>query len=116
VASSRAKARAISGFLLQCRQTCRHHDVEKMGHMFRRPVCLMIWATPVGFLKAAQVNHASSRSSADGDTVTFTLPNRHRMQGFIDAAHHVTRVRTWIEQSIVGDMLVETDFSDYRAP
>jgi hypothetical protein len=28
----------LEQILLQCRQTCRHHDVEKMGYMFRRPV------------------------------------------------------------------------------
>jgi hypothetical protein len=28
----------LEQILLQCRQTCRHDDVEKMGYMFRRPV------------------------------------------------------------------------------
>ena len=67
----------------------------------------MIAATPAGFLKAAAANRASVKQSAEGKVVSFTLPNGHHMEGVIDADERVAHVRTWLEQSIVGDMLVE---------
>jgi glyoxylase-like metal-dependent hydrolase (beta-lactamase superfamily II) len=75
---------------------------------------LMIWTTPAGFLKAAIANHATTREGEDGTTVSFRLASRHRIEGLIDRQHHVTRVHTWIDQSIVGDMPVETEYSGYR--
>jgi hypothetical protein len=36
------------------------------------------------------------------------------MTGFINAQNQVEKVQTWIDQSIVGDMLVETTYSGYR--
>src|SRR4029077_18895045 len=36
------------------------------------------------------------------------------MSGIINARNQVERVQTWIGQSIVGDMLVDTEYSDYK--
>jgi glyoxylase-like metal-dependent hydrolase (beta-lactamase superfamily II) len=36
------------------------------------------------------------------------------MTGFINAQNQLDRVQTWIPQSIVGDMLVETRYGDYK--
>lgn len=75
---------------------------------------LLLWSTPHGFLKAAMHNHASTSPDKGNTTVSFTAHGIQRMVGTLDAAHHVTRVQAWIEQSIVGDMLVETDYSGYK--
>jgi hypothetical protein len=37
-----------------------------------------------------------------------------RRRNRINPQHEVERVRTWIEQSIIGDMLVETEYSGYK--
>jgi glyoxylase-like metal-dependent hydrolase (beta-lactamase superfamily II) len=73
-----------------------------------------IWATPHGFLKAALANQASSRKLKDGVEVTFTTAAKQRYVGSINAHNQVERVRTWIDNPVLGDTLVETRFSGYR--
>jgi glyoxylase-like metal-dependent hydrolase (beta-lactamase superfamily II) len=75
---------------------------------------LMLWAIPQGFVKAAIANHATTKNVAGGTEVAFTINGKHRMVGLINAQHQVSRVQTWIDQSIVGDMLVETEYSGYQ--
>jgi len=75
---------------------------------------LMLWATPHGFVKAARAHHATMTRVADGTEVSFTLGRQYKMTGIIDAQHHVARVQTWIDQSILGDMPVETEYSGYK--
>lgn len=75
---------------------------------------LMLWATPHGFLKAARAHHATTTQSSEGTVVSFAIDDSHKMTGLIDAQHHVTRVQTWTAQSIVGDMLVETEYASYK--
>jgi glyoxylase-like metal-dependent hydrolase (beta-lactamase superfamily II) len=79
-----------------------------------QPACrVMIWSTPPGFIKAAIANHATLRNVAGGTEVTFRLDSKYKMVGFINTHHHVERVRTWINQSIIGDMLVEMEYNGY---
>jgi glyoxylase-like metal-dependent hydrolase (beta-lactamase superfamily II) len=72
-----------------------------------------IWSTPQGFVKAAMANNATPQPAGGGSTVTFTAAG-HRYEGTINAQNQVERVRTWIDNSILGDTLVETVFSEYR--
>ncbi len=78
------------------------------------PCRLMLWSTPHGFVKAALANHATAEPTEGGTRIAFTIDGKDRMAGTIDGAGDVVQVRTWIAQSIVGDMLVETDYHDYR--
>ena len=75
---------------------------------------LMLLATPQGFVKAALANNATSTKVLDGTAVSFVIAGKYKMSGLINANDEVTRVQTWIEQSIIGDMLVETDHSGYK--
>jgi glyoxylase-like metal-dependent hydrolase (beta-lactamase superfamily II) len=75
---------------------------------------LMLWAIPQGFVKAAIANHATTKPVKDGTEVTFTVAGKYKMSGLINPQHQVVRVATWIDQSIVGDMLVETVYSGYK--
>jgi glyoxylase-like metal-dependent hydrolase (beta-lactamase superfamily II) len=75
---------------------------------------LMLSSTPQGFVRAALANNATRRRTREGTEVSFVLEGKYRVTGLIDHHDDVARVRTWIEQSIVGDMLVETDYSEYR--
>src|SRR2546430_4421018 len=75
---------------------------------------LMLWATPQGFLKAAAANNATLRKVDGGTEASFMLDHKYKMIGFINSRHQVERVQTWIDQSIVGDMSVETEYSGYR--
>lgn len=73
-----------------------------------------IWSTPQGFVKAALANNASSVAAGSGSEVRFTLGGKYRYEGTINAQNDVERVRTWIDNMVLGDTEVETVFSDYR--
>jgi glyoxylase-like metal-dependent hydrolase (beta-lactamase superfamily II) len=75
---------------------------------------LMMWAFPQGFVKAALANHATFAGVAGGTEVSFLIDKQYKMTGVINSQHDVERVRTWMDQSIVGDMLVETEYSGYK--
>jgi glyoxylase-like metal-dependent hydrolase (beta-lactamase superfamily II) len=74
-----------------------------------------IWTTPHGFLKAAAANSAAvTPIEGGGSNLSFTVGGKYKYEGTIDAQDHVTSVRTWIDNSILGDTLVELDYSDYK--
>lgn len=75
---------------------------------------LQIWSTPHGFLKAAMKNNATTRRASAGTEASFTVDGKYRVTGLINAQNQVTRVQTWIDNPVLGDMLVETTYSDYR--
>jgi hypothetical protein len=75
---------------------------------------LALWATPQGFVKAAMANNALVRRVKDGTEVSFVIAGKYKMTGLINAQNLVERVRTWIGESIVGDMLIETKYTRYR--
>lgn len=73
-----------------------------------------IWSTPHGFLKAALANNASSRALGDGVEVSFTVGGKYRYTGFINGKDQVERVRTWIDNPVLGDTEFETAYSQYK--
>jgi glyoxylase-like metal-dependent hydrolase (beta-lactamase superfamily II) len=80
-----------------------------------RDLCmLMLWMMPQGFVKAAQANNATLTKVNGGVQVSFTFDGKHKMIGIINNRDQVERVRTWVAQSIVGDMLVEAEYTGYR--
>lgn len=72
-----------------------------------------IWATPQGFLKAAEANHAVSKKVKAGLEVSFTA-DKHRYVGIINAKNQVTNVKTWIDNPVLGDTLLEYSYADYK--
>jgi len=81
---------------------------------------LEIWTTPWGFLKGAMANNATVSSSGGTKTVTWMTTQKapsgvsYKVVGYLNAQNLVTRVDTWLENPIFGDMLVENDYSNYR--
>ena len=75
---------------------------------------LALWATPHGFVKAAMANNATIRRGRGGTEVSFAIGGKYTMTGVINARNQVERVQTWIDQPLVGDLLVETVYSVYR--
>jgi glyoxylase-like metal-dependent hydrolase (beta-lactamase superfamily II) len=73
-----------------------------------------IWTTPHGFIKAAVANNATSQAAAGGSEVSFTLDGKHRYVGQINAQNQVERVRTWIDNAVLGDTPIDITYSDYR--
>ena len=85
---------------------------------------LEIWVTPWGFLKGAAANSATVKTLTVGgkryNVVTWMSPIKapsgasYRLVGYVDPNNLVDRVQTWLENPIFGDMLVETEYTNYR--
>ena len=73
-----------------------------------------IWVTPQGFLKAARANTATSEPANGGSTVSFAAAGK-KYVGTINAQSQVEKVQTWMDTPVLGDTLVETVYSDYKA-
>lgn len=84
---------------------------------------LEIWITPWGFLKGAAANKATLQAPVAGSTgriVRFDAPVKspggapYKVVGYINSQNLVTKVQTWVENPIFGDMLVEAEYTNYR--
>ena len=73
-----------------------------------------IWSSPQGFLKAAKLHHAESKNHGDTNEFTFTVNNKYKYIGLVNAHNQVENIKTWIDNPVLGDTLVETQFSDYK--
>jgi len=81
----------------------------------------MIWTTPHGFIKAALESGNATLSdrtfNRTGETVKvvgFTTMGKYRVTGEFDKDNLLERVVTWIPNPVMGDMLVELRYSDYK--
>jgi glyoxylase-like metal-dependent hydrolase (beta-lactamase superfamily II) len=76
------------------------------------------WLTPFGFIKGALANNATVTSAKIAGTpytlVTFAVQNKYRVAGYINDKNLVHRVETWIDDNVLGDMLTEVWFNDYK--
>ena len=82
---------------------------------------LNIWTTPWGFLKGAAANNATVRQQGGQQVVSFSPPNlmspsgqMYTVTGYINNQNLVTKVETRVNHAVVGDLLVEFDYSNYR--
>jgi glyoxylase-like metal-dependent hydrolase (beta-lactamase superfamily II) len=78
---------------------------------------LQIWLTPHGFLKAAAENSVTAKAGKDAGqrvTVLTFMAGKNKVTGNVDDKGMVTKVETWIPNPVLGDMLVETSYSDYK--
>jgi glyoxylase-like metal-dependent hydrolase (beta-lactamase superfamily II) len=82
---------------------------------------LNIWTTPWGFLKGAVANSATVRQQGGQQVVTFSPPNLkspsgqpYAVTGYINGQNLVTKVETRVDNSVVGDLLVEFEYSNYQ--
>jgi len=63
---------------------------------------------------AAQFDALANNATTKGNTVSYTVGGKYKVEGTINKQGQVEKVRTWFDQSIVGDMLVETTYSGYK--
>jgi glyoxylase-like metal-dependent hydrolase (beta-lactamase superfamily II) len=85
---------------------------------------LEIWITPWGFLKGAAANSASVRSQRIGsrtyNVVSWMPPQKapsgepYRVNGYINDQNLLERVETWVEHPVLGDLHVDTSYSNYQ--
>ena len=82
---------------------------------------LNIWTTPWGFVKGAAANNATVRQQGGQQIVSFSPSGfkspsgqAYTVTGYINGANLVTKVETRVENAVVGDLLVEFEYSGYR--
>ena len=82
---------------------------------------LNIWTTPWGFLKGAVANNATVRQQGGQQIVSFTPPGlkspsgqTYTVTGYINNQNLVTKVETRVDHAVVGDLLVEFEYSNYQ--
>src|SRR6185503_17770185 len=85
---------------------------------------LEIWTTPWGFLKGAAANNATVRSQRIGgktyNAVSWMTPQKapsglpYTVTGYINDQNLVERVETSVEHPILGDLAVESKYTEYR--
>ena len=82
---------------------------------------LLIWASPHGFIKAAQQagnamveDRYYVRQDRTLKVVGFTTMGKYRLTGEFNKDNLLERVVTWIPDPVLGDMMVEIRYSDYR--
>jgi len=77
---------------------------------------MQLWSTPFGALKAAE--RAGAAVKLDGpNTISFPLPGPLAgitMKVTLNAKNQVERVETKSDDPVLGDMLTETTYSDYK--
>jgi glyoxylase-like metal-dependent hydrolase (beta-lactamase superfamily II) len=74
--------------------------------------------TPYGWVKAALADSPTvENKKVNGKPMTvvsFMWKGKYKVNGYVDAQNMLTRVETWTPQPILGDMLTEVDYSDYK--
>jgi glyoxylase-like metal-dependent hydrolase (beta-lactamase superfamily II) len=82
---------------------------------------LHIWTTPWGFLKGAAANNATVRRQGRQQVVSFSPANfkspsgqPYTVTGYINNQNLVTKVETRVDHAVVGDLLVEFEYSNYQ--
>ena len=79
---------------------------------------LEIWMMPQGFLRAAAARNATAAPQTVGGkkmtVVTFMGENKAKVNGYINDQNLVEKVETWIDNAVLGDMLFEAAYSDYK--
>ncbi len=85
---------------------------------------LEYWVTPWTFLKGAAANNATVKTqklNGRNYTVVSWMPPvkapsgvPYRVNGYINDQHLVDRVETWVDHDMLGDMHVDTAYTDYK--
>ena len=80
-----------------------------------------IWTTPWGFLKGAAANSATVRQAGGQQVVSFSPANfkspsgqTYTVTGYLNGQNQVTKVETRVDHAVVGDLLVEFEYSNYQ--
>jgi glyoxylase-like metal-dependent hydrolase (beta-lactamase superfamily II) len=77
-----------------------------------------IWLTPHGFIKAAISGNATARTEtvrgARKTVISFTTPTHVRLEGIVNQQNLVERIETWFNNPVLGDMMFEAVFSEYK--
>ena len=80
---------------------------------------LQLWTLPFGVLKMAVQAGSAAKLTTEGGASVITFPLSGALQGItmkaaLNAKNQVERVETRTEDPVLGDMVTETTYSDYK--
>ncbi len=77
-----------------------------------------LWITPHGVLKAAIKYNATIEAKTDGGkkttTLSFVVPGQYKATATVNEKNLIEKVESWVTNPVVGDMLTETIYADYK--
>jgi glyoxylase-like metal-dependent hydrolase (beta-lactamase superfamily II) len=77
-----------------------------------------LWITPHGFIKAAAKFNGTAETKTEGGkkvtTISIAVPGQLKMQGQVNDKNLVEKVEAWTTSPVVGDVLIETAYADYK--
>jgi glyoxylase-like metal-dependent hydrolase (beta-lactamase superfamily II) len=77
-----------------------------------------LWITPHGVIKAAMAHNATVQSRTEGGKkltmIAFTVPGQLKVNAVVNDQNLVEKVESWVTNPVVGDMLTETTYADYK--
>ena len=78
-----------------------------------------LWITPHGVIKAAMAHNATVKAGMDGGkkmtTISFVVPGKLKVNAHVNEGNLIEKVESWSTNPVLGDMLTETTYADYKA-
>src|SRR5215472_11911801 len=77
-----------------------------------------LWITPHGVIKAAIQHNATVETQTIGGkkmmVISFAVPGQLKVKAFVNEHNLVERVESWSTNAVLGDMVTETTYADYK--
>jgi glyoxylase-like metal-dependent hydrolase (beta-lactamase superfamily II) len=77
-----------------------------------------LWITPHGVIKAAIKNNATVQTQTEGSkkmtVISFAVPGEFKVKAFLNDHNLVEKVESVSTNPVLGDMLTETTYTDYK--
>lgn len=77
-----------------------------------------LWITPHGVIKAAMKHNATVETQIEGGKkmtiISFAVPGQLKVKAFVNERNLVEKVESWNTHPVLGDVLTETIYSDYK--
>ena len=77
-----------------------------------------LWITPHGVIKAAMKHNATVETQTEGGKkvtiISFAVPGQLKVKAFVNDRNMIDKVGSWSTNPVLGDVLIETTYSDYK--
>jgi glyoxylase-like metal-dependent hydrolase (beta-lactamase superfamily II) len=77
-----------------------------------------LWVTPHGVIKAAMAHNATVQTQTEGGkkmtSISFAVPGTLKAKVLVNERNLVEKVESWSANPVLGDMLTETTYTEYK--
>jgi len=77
-----------------------------------------LWLTPHGVMKAAIAHNATVQAQTEGGkkmtAISFAVPGQLKVKALVNENNLIEKVEAWSPNPVLGDMLTETTYTDYK--